>query len=165
MNGQLMELWGHWLANAFRSQNQVDMMQGWWLRVLQDWSAFDGSNSMFWGVPSTQRQTSAAFDGWHQLWDAVFKMQQLYLQWMQMVPQKKYDQLAEHAQELESKVREQAKTIDRLRDMLRETGGENNVVVAQLQELIGQQSQQFKQMTQSVSDYIKSSAQKVSAKK
>ncbi len=92
-------------------------------------------------------------------------MQQLYLQWMQMVPQKKYDQLAEHAQELESKVREQAKTIDRLRDMLRETGGENNVVVAQLQELIGQQSQQFKQMTQSVSDYIKSSAQKVSAKK
>ncbi len=55
MNGQLMELWGHWLANAFRSQNQVDMMQGWWLRVLQDWSAFDGSNSMFWGVPSTQR--------------------------------------------------------------------------------------------------------------
>ncbi len=167
MNGQFMELWGHWLTNALRGQNQVDMMHGWWLRGLQDWSAsaFGGSDAMLWGIPSTQRSQSSAFDGLHQLWDALFKMQQLYLQWAQVVPRHKYDRLAEHAEELEEKIREQAKTIDRLRKMLRETGSENNVVVAQLQDLIGQQSQQFKQMTQSVSDYIKSSAQKVTDKK
>lgn len=167
MNGQLMELWGHWLANTMRGQNQVDMMRGWWLRGLQDWSssAFGGPNAMLWGIPFTQQPQSSAFEGWHQLWDALFKMQQLCLQWAQVVPRHKYDQLAEHAQELEEKITEQAKTIDRLRKMLRETGSENNVVVSQLQELIGQQSQQFKQMTQSVSDYIKSSAEKVTKKK
>jgi predicted nuclease with TOPRIM domain len=81
------------------------------------------------------------------------------------VPQQKYGQLEKHAEELEAKLQEQARTIDRLRNLLNTSGGENNEVVEQLQELIGQQSEQFKQMTQNVSEYIKSSAQKVSAKK
>ena len=81
-----------------------------------------------------------------------------------MVPKTKFDALSDHAEELESKIQEQAKTIDRLRSLLSQTGGENNVVVDQLQDLIGQQSDQFKQLTQSVSDYIKSSAKKASPK-
>jgi len=162
MNGQFMEMWGHWLTNALRGQNQIDMMSGWWMRGLQDWSRMGGSYSMLWGIPSTRH---SGFDGWHQLLDALFKMQQLCMQWSQMVPQRKYDQLSKHAEELEGKIREQAITIDRMRTLLSEAGSENNIVVAQLQDLIGQQSEQFKQMTQSVGDYIKSSAQKVSAKK
>jgi len=165
MNGQFMELWGRWLSNALRSQNQVDMMRGWWLRGLQDWSTMGGSYSMLWGVPISRQHDASVFDGWHQLWDALFKMQQLYMQWSQMVPQHKYDELSKHAEDLDGKIREQAKTIDRLRKLLNEAGSENNIVVAQLQELIGQQSQQFKQMTQNVSDYIKSGTENVSAKK
>ena len=165
MNGQLLELWGRWLTNTLRGQSQIDLMSAWWLRGMQGLSPFGRSYSMLWGIPSTLSGDRSKLDGWQQVWESLFKMQQQCMQWAQIVPRYKYDKLSERAEELESKIREQAKTIDRLRKMLSETGGENNIVVAQLQELIGQQGEQFKQMTKNVSDYLKSSTQKVSAKK
>ena len=165
MNGQLLELWGRWLTNALHGQNQMDMMSAWWLRGMQDLSPFAKPYTMLWGLPYARRSEELTGDGLRQVWESVFQLQQLYMTWMQMVPQHKYDQVLQHAEELEGKIREQSKAIDRLRKLLNETGGENNVVVSQLQELIGQQSDQFKQMTQNVSDYIKSSAQKVTQKK
>lgn len=165
MNGQVVELWGRWLTEALRGQNQVDVISRWWLRGWQEWSPLGRSYGMLLGIPAFSRSEASAFDVWQQVWDGLFKMHQLLLQWTQVVPQHKYDQLSKRAEELEGKLRDQAKTIDRLRRLLSETGDENNVVVAQLQDLIGQQSQQFKQMTQSVTDYIKSSTQKVSQKK
>lgn len=166
MNGQLLDLWGRWVTNALRGQNQIDIMNEWWLRGMQEMSPFGRSLSMLWGAPVNRSADFLNLGNWQQqMWEALFKMQQLCMQWVQMVPQQKYDQLSERAEELEDKIREQAKTIDRLRKLLTESAGENNVVVSQLQELIGQQTQQFKQMTQNVSDYIKTSAQKVAAKK
>ena len=165
MNGQLVELWGRWVTNALRGQNQADMLSGLWMRGFQDWSALGGPYALLWRIPSARQTETYSLDGWQQLWEAFFKMQQLCMQWMQVVPQHKYDELSKRAEDLESKIREQAKTIDRLRNLLNEAGSENNIVVNQLQELIGQQSQQFKQMTQSVTDYIKSSAEKVTSKK
>lgn len=165
MNGQFMELWGNWLTNALRSQNHLDMMGGWWLRSIRDWSSLGRPYTMLWGIPSTQPYESGALDGWQQVWKSLSGIQQLYMQWVQVVPQHKYDQLEKRAEELEAKIREQAKTIDRLRNLLSKAGGENDIVIAQLQDLIGQQSEQFKQMTQSVSEYIKSSTRKASVKK
>jgi uncharacterized coiled-coil protein SlyX len=165
MNGQFMELWGSWLTNALRSQNHLDMMGGWWLRSIREWSSFGRPYSMPWGIPSTQPYESGIVDAWQQVWKSLSGIQQLYMQWVQVVPQHKYDQLEKRAEELEAKVREQAKTIDRLRNLLSKSGGENDMVISQLQDLIGQQSEQFKQMTQSVGEYIKSSTRKASAKK
>ncbi len=165
MNGQLMELWGNWLSNALRGQNQIDLMKSWWSLGFRDWSNLAGPYAMMWGVPSTLRAEAHSLNSWHQLWEAFLKMQELCMQWAQMVPRHKYDNLSKRAEELEGKIREQAKTIDRLRNLLNQAGSDNNIVVSQLQDLIGQQSEQFKQMTQSVSDYIKSSAEKVASKK
>lgn len=165
MNGQIIEMWGRWMNNALRSQNYLDIMNGMWFHNMKDMSLFGQPYSLLWGVPSTRLNESGPFDGWQQVWTSLSMMQQMMMQWVQMVPQHKYGQLEKRAEDLEAKLREQAKTIDRLRNLLSKSGGENNVVIDQLQELIGQQSEQFKQMTQNVSDYIKSSAQKVSAKK
>ncbi len=165
MNGQLIEMWGRWMSQTLRSQNYLDIMNGWWFRSMKEMSSFGQPYASLWGLPATRWNASGPFDGWQPVWDSLSMMQQLMMQWVQMVPQHKYGQLEKHAQELEAKVQEQARTIDRLRNVLNKSGGETNVVVEQLQELIGQQSEQFKQMTQNVSEYIKSSAQKVSAKK
>ena len=165
MDGQFMELWGSWLTNALRSQNHLDMMGRWWLRSIRDWSSLGRPYTMLWGIPSTQPYEFGTFDGWQQVWKSLSGIQQLYMQWFQVVPQHKYDQLEKRAEELEAKIREQAKTIDRLRNLLSKAGGENDMVIAQLQDLIGQQSEQFKQMTQSVGEYIKSSTRKASVKK
>ncbi len=167
MNGQLIELWGRWMTNMMRNQNYLDIMGGWWLRSMRDMSTIGQPYTMLWGMPPARQEQSGTFDGWLKIWESLSGFQQLVMQWTQMVPQQKYGQLEKRAEELEAKLREQAKTIDRLRNMLRKTkpGGENNAMIAQLEELIGQQSEQFKQMTQSVSDYLKSSAEKVSSKK
>ncbi|MEJ2153960.1 MAG: hypothetical protein P8X96_01340 [Desulfobacteraceae bacterium] len=167
MNGQLIELWGRWMTNMMRNQNYLDIMGGWWLRGMRDMSTIGQPYTMLWGMPPARQEQYGTFDGWLKIWESLSGFQQLIMQWAQMVPQHKYGQLERRAEELEAKLREQAKTIDRLRNLLRKSkpGGENNVMITQLEELIGQQSEQFKQMTQSVSDYLKSSAEKVSAKK
>jgi uncharacterized coiled-coil protein SlyX len=165
MNGQFIEMWGRWMTQTLRSQNYLDIMNGWWFRSMKDMSSFGQPYALLWGAAPIRRNEFVSFDGWQQVWDALSMMQQMMMQWVQMVPQHKYGQLEKHAQELEAKLQEQARTIDRLRNLLNKSGGENNMVVTQLQELIGQQSEQFKQMTQNVSEYIKSSAEKVSAKK
>jgi uncharacterized coiled-coil protein SlyX len=165
MNGQFIEMWGRWMTQTLRSQNYLDIMNGWWFRSMKDMSSFGQPYALLWGAAPIRRNEFVSFDGWQQVWDALSMMQQMMMQWVQMVPQHKYGQLEKHAQGLEAKLQEQARTIDRLRNLLNKSGGENNMVVTQLQELIGQQSEQFKQMTQNVSEYIKSSAEKVSAKK
>lgn len=104
-------------------------------------------------------------DSLQQVWEPLLKMQQNSMQWMGMVPKGDYEALSVRSVELENKVQEQARTIERLQNLLSQTGGENNVVVTQLQDLIGQQSKQFKQLTQSVGDYLKSSTKNVSVKK
>lgn len=167
MNGQLIELWGRWMTNTMRSQNYLEIMSGWWLRSMRDMSATGQPYTMLLGVSPARRDESGVFDVWLQMWKSLSGIQELYMQWGQMVPQYKYGQLEKRAEELETKLREQAKTIDRLRTVLskNKSGDENNIVMAQFEELIGQQSEQFKQMTENVSEYLKSSADKVSAKK
>lgn len=112
-------------------------------------------------MASTTNTTNKMFDGLQQIWEPIFKMQQLSLQQTAMVPKEKYEALSDRAAELENKVEEQARTIDRLQKLLNQTGGENNVVVTQLQDLIGQQSKQFQKLTESVGEYIKGSAEKI----
>lgn len=165
MNGQLMELWGRWLTAAFQGRNQLDLVNRWWLRSMQGLSLFNEPYSMPCAMPSKTNITNNIFDGLQQIWEPIFKMHQLTQQWMAMVPKEKYEALSDRAAQLEDKIEEQARTIERLQRLLNQTGGENNVVVTQLQDLIGQQSKQFKQLTQSVGEYIKSSADKISVKK
>lgn len=161
MDGQFIELWGRWLTAALQGQSQMDMLGGWWLRSMKNMSAFNNPYAM----PSTATTTMPNFlESMQQAWEPLLNMQQNSMQWMGMVPKGDYEALSNRTEELENKIQEQARTIERLQSLLSQTGGENNVVVTQLQDLIGQQSQQFKQLTQSVGDYLKSSTKKVSAK-
>jgi hypothetical protein len=164
MDGPLLELWGHWLKTALQGQNQMDMMSGWWIRSMKNMSSF----SKLYSVTPTASAAPSLLDSIQQAWEPLVTMQQnsmQSMQWMGMVPKGDYEVLSVRAEELENKVQEQARTIERLQNLLSQTGGENNVVVNQLQDLIGQQSKQFKQLTQSVGDYLKSSTEGVSAKK
>ncbi|MGD8834476.1 MAG: hypothetical protein PVI54_00455 [Desulfobacteraceae bacterium] len=157
MNGELIEIWGRWVMAGLQGHSQMDMMRQWWFGGLKGLPS--------WGRPAQIDTAANMLDGWQQVWEPIFKLHMLSLGMMGMVSREKYDALSDRAQALEDKVKEQAQTIDRLRHLLSQTGGENNVVVTQLQDLIGQQSQQFKQLTQSVGEYLKGSATNISTKK
>ncbi len=165
MNGQLLELWGRWMMAGLQGQNHMDMMRDWWLNGLKGLSSFNPSQPLSWGGATNLKAGPDMMDGWQQMWEPVLKLQMSYLGLMGMVSFDKYKALSDRAKELEDKVKEQAKTIERLRNLLSQTGGENNVVVTQLQDLIGQQSQQFKQLTQSFGEYLKDSTPKIPSKK
>jgi len=165
MNGKIWELWGDWFNTALKGQNQMDMLNGWWLNSVGNMSLFDGRYAALWGLPVKCNPASVMVGDWIQAWEPIFKLQQLSFQWMGMVPKKKYDALSDRVDELEGQIQEQTRTIERLRHLLSTSGSEGNAVVAQLQDLIGQQSQQFKQLSTSVTDYIKSGSEKANPKK
>lgn len=165
MNGELMQLWGRWINNALAGQSQMDMLNQWWLRSIESMTSLNRQYLLPWnlqGIPQKQTEFS---DGWKIAWEPLFLMQRLSMQWMGMVPRKKYDALTERVEELEHQVQEQAGTIDRLRGVISKSGAENDAVVAQFQDLIGQQSKQFKQLTDSFQAYVNSSSEKVTSKK
>ena len=166
MNTQILELWGRWFTAALQGQHQMDTFSGWWLRGIEGMTALNKQYALLWGASPTMPQTNLQwFEGWQHAWEPLIKLQQLSMEWMAMVPKKKYDAMAERVEELEGRLKEQARTIDRLRNLLNTSGAQNDAVVAQFQDLIGQQSQQFKQLTASVTDYIKSSSEKIKSKK
>ncbi|MGD9368424.1 MAG: hypothetical protein PVH87_22180, partial [Desulfobacteraceae bacterium] len=115
MNGELMQLWGRWINNALAGQSQMDMLSQWWLRSMESMTSLNKQYLLPWnlqGIPQKQTELS---DGWKIAWEPLFQMQRLSMQWMGMVPKKKYDALTERVEELEHQVQEQAGTIDRLR--------------------------------------------------
>ena len=165
MNGQLLEIWGRLLAAGLQGQNQMDQMREWWLYGLKGLSSFNPSHPSSWGGATNLNAGPNLVDGWQQVWEPILKLQMSCLGLMGMVSYDKYKAMSDRAKALEDKVKEQAKTIERLRNLLSQTGGENNVAVTQLQDLIGQQSQQFKQLTQSFGEYLKSNTPNISTKK
>jgi protein gp37 len=165
MNGLLIEWWGRWLSAVLQGQHQLDKFSGGWLGGVQNTALLTKPLALPWAMSMGAVYKNTLLDTLQQVWEPFFSFQRMSWQWMGMVPKAKYEALAEHTASLENKVEEQAHAIERLQELLSKTSGENNVVVARLQDLIGQQSQQFKQLTSSVSDYIKSSAKDMAEKK
>lgn len=162
-----MQLWGRWMNNAMAGQSQMDMLNQWWMKSIESMTSLNRQYFLPWNLQGVPQKQTAFSDGWKIVWEPLFLMQRLSMQWMGMgmVPKKKYDALTERVEELEHQVQEQAGTIDRLRGVLSKSGAENDAVVAQFQDLIGQQSKQFKQLTDSFQAYINSSSEKVTSKK
>jgi uncharacterized coiled-coil protein SlyX len=165
LNAQLIEIWGRLLTVGMQGENQMDVIRDWWLYSLKGLSAFNPSVPLSWGGSVHPGTGFGMLDSWLQVWEPLLKLQMASLALMGMVSYDKYKALSDRAEALEDKVKEQAKTIERLRTLLRQTSGENNVVVTQIQDLIGQQSQEFKQLTESFGEYLKSSASKLTTKK
>jgi uncharacterized coiled-coil protein SlyX len=165
MNAQLIEIWGRWLTAGLQGQHQMDVMRDWWLHSLKGLSALNTSYPLSMGGWANHSTGPTLLDSWQQVWEPILKMQMASLGLMGMVSYDKYKALSDRAKALEDKVKEQAKTIERLRNLLSLTSGENNVVVTQLQDLISQQSQEFKQLTESFGEYLKGSTPKLTTKK
>jgi uncharacterized coiled-coil protein SlyX len=154
MNAELMHLWGSWMNNALAGRSQLDMLSQWWLQGMESMTSLNRQYLQPWNFQGAGQRSTEFSDGWQIAWEPLLMMQRLSMQWMGMVPKKKYDALSERVEELEYQVQEQAGTIDRLRGVISKSGAKNDAVVAQFQDLIGQQSKQFKQLTDSFQSYI-----------
>ena len=162
MNGQLMEFWGRTMRAALQGQNQMDMMSTWFQRACQDMTRLNSSFLQLWGLPAAPSPQSDLLRQWEQAWEPLFRMQQLSLQWVGMVSPSEYAAQSKKIAQLEEQVKEQARTIQNLQTLMNKPGGGNNELINQFQKLIDQQSRQFQQLTSSVGEYVKSSAEKVS---
>lgn len=166
MNAQWIEIWSSWLAKALQGDNQMDVITDWWWRHgLKGLTAFNTSYPLPWGGTTNHSIGPNMFDSWQQVWEPLLKMQMVSLGLMGMVSYDQYKAVSDRAEALEDKVKEQARTIERLRKLLSQTSGENNVVVTQLQDLISQQNEEFKQLTESFGEYLKSNTPKLTTQK
>jgi uncharacterized coiled-coil protein SlyX len=165
MNGNLMELWGRTMLAAFQGQSQMDMMTSWFHRACQDMTRMNATFFQFLGLPAASSPQDEVTNQWEKAWAPLLQFQQLSLRWIGMAP---YDQLATQSKKietLEEQVKEHAQAIKKLQHLISRSGPGNNELTDQFQKLIDQQSRQFKQLTTSVGEYIKSSASDAISKK
>ena len=78
---------------------------------------------------------------------------------------KEYDEQSETISRLEQELAEQARTIEKLQHLVHQSGPGNDELIHQFQGLINEQSRQFKQLTASVGEFIKASAEKAGSQK
>jgi hypothetical protein len=158
MNGQLMELWGRSMLSAFQGQSQMDMITSWFQRACQDMTRLNASFFQFWGMPATPSPQAELANQWEQAWAPLLQFQQLSLRWIGMAPYDAWANQSKKIEALEEQVQEHAQAIQKLQHLISRSGTGNNELTDQFQKLIDQQSRQFKQLTSSVGEYIKSSA-------
>jgi uncharacterized coiled-coil protein SlyX len=160
MNGQLMELWGRTLMTAMQGPNQMDMMSGWFQRTFQEFSRMNSSLFQMWHLPVACAPQSQGPVNWEQVWEPLLRMQELSMRWMGMVPQKDYEAQSQKISDLEEQVKEQARTIEKLQHLVSQSGSGHDQLVHQFQGLIDQQGRQFKQLTTSVGEFLRSGSGK-----
>jgi hypothetical protein len=160
MNGQLMEYWGRTMLAALQGQNQMDQMTTWFQHACQDMTRLNSSFLQLWGMPAAQPPQSDFQHQWERAWEPFLRMQQLSLQWIGMVSPNEYAAQTKKIAQLEEQVQEQARTIQNLQNLMNKSGGGNSALINQFQKLIDQQSLQFQQLTSSVGEFIKVSAEK-----
>lgn len=165
MNGEFLELWGRSMLAVFQGPNQMDMMSGWLQRSFQEATRMHTNLFRMWGlVPSASPQSRSEIP-WEQVWEPLMRLQQLGMQWLSVVPKKEYDAQSEKISRLEEELAVQAQTIEKLQHLVHQSGPGNDELIHQFQGLINEQSRQFKQLTASVGEFIKASAEKAGSQK
>ena len=158
MNGQLMELWGRSILAAFQGQGQMDMITSWFQRACQDMTRMNSTFFQFWGMPAMPSPQAELEKQWEQAWAPLLQFQQLSLRWIGMAPYHEWADQSKKIEILEEQVQGHAEAIQRLQHLINRSGTGNSELTDQFQKLIDQQSRQFKQLTTSVGEYIKNSA-------
>ena len=158
MNGQLMELWGRTMLAAFQGQSQMDMMTSWFQRACQDMTRMNAKFFELLGLPAAPSPKSELANQWEQALAPLFQFQQLSLRWIGMAPYDEWAAQSKKIEMLEEQVQENTNALKKIQHLISSSGTGNNELMDQFQRLIDQQSQQFKQLTTSVGEYIKSSA-------
>ena len=158
-----MELWGRSMLALFQGPNQMDTMTGWFQRSFQEATRMNTNLFRIWGLSPTALPRCELT--WEQLWEPMMRMQRLCMQWLAVVPKKEYDEQSETISRLEQELAEQARTIEKLQHLVRQSGPGNDELIHQFQGLINEQSRQFKQLTASVGEFIKDSTAKAGSQK
>jgi len=164
MNGQLMELWGRTMLAAFQGQSQMDLMTSWVQRACQDVTRMNATFLQFLGIPAASSSQTELPNQWQQAWEPFLQFQQLSLRWIGMAPNNECAANSKRIEKLEEQITEHAHAIQKLQNMTSQPGTGNDELIDQFQKLIDQQSQQFKQLTSSVGQYIQSSTNKAISK-
>jgi hypothetical protein len=142
---------------AFQGQSRMDMLTSWFQRACEDVTRMNATFFQFLGMPAKSSPQTELANQWEQAWAPLLQFQQFSLRWIGMAP---YDEWAAHSkkiEKLEEQVQEHAQAIQKLQNLISRSGTGNNELTSQFQKLIDQQSRQFKQLTTSVGEYIKSS--------
>ena len=112
------------------------------------------------GMPATPSRQTELTNQWEQAWAPLLQFQQLSLQWIGMAPYNEWAAQSKKIEMLEKQVQEHDQAITKLQHLISRSASGNNELTDQFQKLIDQQSRQYKQLTTSLGEYIKSSASK-----
>ena len=160
MNKAFLEFWGNLFIQASKGQQRLEETSKW---MQQGFSGYDEFSKLFHKFYGLDEMTKSSPD-YNALWESAtesFKTQwSEYLDLMDVVPKRKYAELSEKYEKLELKAKEQKKTIERLRGLLYQKASNGDKTMTAFQELIENQSKEFKDLADSFESFLNRKSKK-----
>ena len=151
MDKQFLEFWGNFLLSAAKGQRQLDEFSRW---MSQGMSGLRGLTDMFRQFYGLGNEGPGDDVDWKTARNSFEKAYRAYLDTLGVVPKSDYMALKKQLEALQKKAQDQEAALRKLRFELSESRMAQGDVVRGFQELIQVQSEQFQELTDSVSRFF-----------
>ncbi|MBE9569307.1 MAG: hypothetical protein IMF11_01660 [Proteobacteria bacterium] len=161
MDKQFLEFWGNFMINSAKGQKQLEDMTKW---MSQGLSGFDEMTAMFgkfYGLDKLGKDTPAYLKTWEKATEDFQKSFKEYLSLMGVVPKDEHLTLIKKYEDLKKRVADQEETIKHLRMLQDEKwAADQGEVIKGFQNVVKNQSEQFQELTESISRFFQTEAPK-----
>jgi hypothetical protein len=147
-----LEFWGNFLINVAKGQKQMEDMVKWMTQGLQGFEDLSTMFRRFYGLDKLSESAPDYVKTWEKAARDFRKSFQDYLNLFGVVPKHEHLELVKKYEALNGKLVEQEKRIKQLRMMLEEKGADLGEIVRGYQDLIKQQTDQFRKLMEGLGD-------------
>jgi hypothetical protein len=151
LDRHFLEFWGNFLLSAAKGHRQLDEFSRW---MSQGMSGVRDLTDMFRRLYGLGSESPREDEDWKTARASFEKAYQAYLDMLGFVPRSDYNALSERLEALQKKAGDQETALRKLRLELSESRMVQGDVVRGFQELIQVQSEQFQELTDSVSRFF-----------
>ena len=150
-----MEFWGTFLINAAKGQKQLEDMTRWMSRGFNGFDELTDMFRKFYGLEQLPHNSPDYAKAWEKASENYKTSLNEWLEFMSVVPKKKYLALEKKYDTLRKKVASQDETIRRLQNLLSEKGVSHMDAVQSFTEMVEKQAQQFQDLMESLNKAFK----------
>lgn len=146
MDKQFLEMWGTFLINMAKGQQQMDDMSKWMSGGLTGVPEMTEMFKRFYGLSGEAEKTPDYMEAWKKASEQFQKAFREHLRTMGMVPKDDHLKLVKKYEALKEKLAETEETVAHLRMLLNERSMDQGEVMRHFQGLMESQSDQFSEL-------------------
>jgi hypothetical protein len=155
MNKDFLEFWGNLFLNAAHGQKQLEELSGWMQQGMTGAETLTGMFSKFYGLDQLPKDNPNYFE----LWDKATKdFQNSFTDFINMMGLVSHDEhvaLIKKYEKLKKENEDLRETVRHLRLLYEEKGASQEMANQSFKELMVKQSEQFQELMEGFSSFVK----------